>query len=331
MRQTGLTIVAPSGAVCGLYPQAPAAWNYMTAIDPEKAIVPTSVTVEGESSIYYYKDLELEFYHCIATMAGYNKLCKMILCTKEKLAAGFQVDMEMEKLAGGGYEAGHTTYNTQEFNDAQLISHKDAWGAEYAGLFRTPQFLRDGSAYGRHQQTTNEELMDFIRKLDAKNAHMHVFSLGKAPKYGYDIPLVLFTREPVEGMTLEQAAEVIRQNGKPTVQYCAQCHSTEPASGEGAMAMMVSLCGYYGKILDSVDIYIIPRINPDGAYEAIRKSPTTGEDMNRDYLYMHNAEVRMVVSAFHLFHPEERTYYNLERLWDDGQNVITYTEEGEAK
>ena len=33
----------------------------------------------------------------------------------------------------------------------------------------------------------------------------------------------------------------------------------------------------------------------------------------------------------HLFHPEERTYYNLERLWDDGQNVITYTEEGEAK
>ena len=33
----------------------------------------------------------------------------------------------------------------------------------------------------------------------------------------------------------------------------------------------------------------------------------------------------------HLFHPEERSYYNLERLWDDGQNMITYTEEGEAK
>ncbi len=33
----------------------------------------------------------------------------------------------------------------------------------------------------------------------------------------------------------------------------------------------------------------------------------------------------------HLFHPEERTYYNLERLWDDGQNVITYSEEMDAK
>ena len=32
----------------------------------------------------------------------------------------------------------------------------------------------------------------------------------------------------------------------------------------------------------------------------------------------------------HLFHPEERTYYNLERLWEDGQNVIKYTEEGDA-
>ena len=301
----GLTITAPKDAVCGLYPNAPAVWNFMTAIDPEKAIAPTSVTVEGESSIYYYKGLELEFYHCIATMAGYNKLCKMILCTKEKLDAGFLVEMQMEKLAGGGYEAGHTTYNTQEFNDAQLISHKDAWGAAYADLFRTPQFLRDRNAYGRHQQTTNEELMDFIRKLDAENQHMHVFSLGKSPKYGYDIPLVLFTREDVAGKTLEEAAAIIRKNGKPTVQYNAQCHSSEPASTEGALAMMLQLCGSFGKeVLEDLDIYMIPRINMDGAFEVKRVSPTTGEDMNRDYLRVHNQEVGIIISAFNLFQPE---------------------------
>ena len=33
----------------------------------------------------------------------------------------------------------------------------------------------------------------------------------------------------------------------------------------------------------------------------------------------------------HFFHPEERTYYNLERLWDDGQNVVTYTEETDTQ
>ena len=26
----------------------------------------------------------------------------------------------------------------------------------------------------------------------------------------------------------------------------------------------------------------------------------------------------------HLFHPEEREYYNMERLWEDGENVIHY-------
>lgn len=305
LQKSGLTIIAPKEAVCGLYPDAPAAWNYMTAIDPEKAIAPTSVTTEKDVAIYYYKDLELEFYHCIATMKGYNKLCKMILCTKEKMDAGFQVDMEMEKLAGGGYEAGHTTYNTQEFNNAQLISHKDAWGAEYEDLFRTPQFLRDGNTYGRHQQTTNEELMDFIRKLDQENAHMHIFSLGKSPKYGYDIPLVLFTREDVAGKTLEETAKIIRNNGKPTVQYNAQCHSSEPASTEGALAMMLQLCGSFGQeVLADLDIYMIPRINMDGAFEVKRASPTTGEDMNRDYLRIHNQEVGIVISTYNLFLPE---------------------------
>jgi len=28
----------------------------------------------------------------------------------------------------------------------------------------------------------------------------------------------------------------------------------------------------------------------------------------------------------HLFHPEERAYYNMERLWEDGENLIRYPE-----
>lgn len=33
----------------------------------------------------------------------------------------------------------------------------------------------------------------------------------------------------------------------------------------------------------------------------------------------------------HIFHPEERSYYNLERLWEDGSNMLTYTEEDDNK
>jgi len=304
-RHSGITVTAPRGAVCGLYPQVPASKNYFRAIDPQNAIPATCVTTAEEITTYYYAGLEPGLYHCAASMDGYTALCRMLLYTQEKAKTGLQVDMKLQKQAGNGYEAGYVMLNTQEFIDAQMASGKDTWGAEYAKLFRTPQFLRKAGQPGRHQQTTNEEMMDFIAKLAADNKHVHVFSLGKSPKYGYDMPLVLFTREDVAGKTLEQAAQIIRLSGKPTVQYTAQCHSLEPASAEGAMAMMLALCGDYGEqVLDKTDVYIVPRINLDGAYEVTRYSPTTGEDMNRDYLYMHNAEIRMVTAAYNLFLPE---------------------------
>lgn len=47
-------------------------------------------------------------------------------------------------------------------------------------------------------------------------------------------------------------------------------------------------------------------------------------------------EARWVVLDFgdvlvHVFHPEERGFYNLERLWDSGDNVILYSQEQEQK
>lgn len=292
-----VTITAPSGAVCGLYAGVPAARSYFEAIDPAKALPATKTTTQDGITTYYYEGLENGLYHCAASMEGYNAVCQTVNYT-----GSYQLDVKLDKLAGNGYEAGFVMLYTKEFIEAQLASDKNTWGSEYEKLFCTPQFMPGRP--GRHQQTTNEELTDFIEKLAASNKNMYVYSLGKSPKYCYNMPLVLFTNEDVVGMTLEQAAEVIRSNGKPTVQYNAQCHSTEPASCEGALAMMVSLCGDFGRILDEVDVYIIPRINLDGAYEVTRKSPTTGEDMNRDYLYMHNKELQLVVNAFNLFKPE---------------------------
>lgn len=303
--KSGLTITVPAGAVCGLYPQAPTALNYFKAIDPQNALPATCVTTADGIATYYYDQLPPGLYHCGVSMDGCNAVCRMILYTAEKAAAGLQLDITPDRLAGNGYEAGYFMLNTPEFIAAQLASEKDTWGPAYARLFRTPQFLRDAEYVGRHQQTTNEEMMDFIARLAATNQNMHIYSLGTSPKYGYDMPLVLFTREDVSGKTLEQAARIIRGNSKPTIQYTAQCHSAEPASTEGALAMMLELCGDYGaRVLDEVDIYMIPRINLDGAYEAVRVAPATGEDLNRDYLRMYNKEVCMVTSAYNLFLPE---------------------------
>ena len=310
--------------MCGLYPQAPASLKYFQAIDPQNAIPATDVTVTDGIKTYYYGDLEPGVYHCAASMEGYCAVCQMIDYTPEK--AGMHLPMELEKMAGNGYELGYVMLNTREFTDVHMASSKDTWGEEYAHLFRTPQFLREAGRHGRHQQTTNEELTDFIRRLAADNENMHVFSLGKSPKYGYDVPLVLFTRENIKGKTLQQAAQILRGNGKPTVQYAAQIHGNEPASAEGALAMMLALCGDYGKsVLGAVDVYIIPRINPDGAFAAIRQSPTTGEDMNRDYLRQNNQEVRMVVSAYNLFLPEVAIdgHEKMHKVRSTGQDICT--------
>lgn len=279
-----LTVAAPEGVQWNLYAGTPTDLNYFRDVAAGNPIPAT--------------DLEPGLYHIGLYAVGYNALCQVINYT----GAPLQLELQLDKLAGNGYEAGYVTLYTPEFMAAQMLSEKDAWGEEYAKLFVTPQF--QPGRPGRHQQTTNAEMMAFIEKYAKACPYMHVFSLGKSPKYGYDMPLVLFTRENVADMTLAQAAEVVRSTGKPTIQYTAQCHSTEPASTEGALAMIARLCGDYGRVLDTVDLYIIPRINLDGAVEAIRKSPTTDEDMNRDYLYMHNAEVWMVTGAYNLFLPE---------------------------
>ena len=290
-------ITVPEKAVCGLYAGAPQKREYHNAINPEKAIAATTVTTQNGATTYSYEGLAEGLYHCGVSREGCNSVCQTIFYTGDT-----RLSIEPDKLAGNGYEAGYVMQHTPEFLEKQAVSRKDAWGEGYAKLFCTPQFAPGRP--GRHQQTTNEEMVDFINNLAADNVHMHVYSLGRSPKYGYNMPLVLFTREEVADLPLEQAAELICRDGKPTVQYIAQCHSTEPASTEGALAMMASLCGDYGKVLELVDVYIIPRINLDGAFEVTRTSPTTGEDMNRDYLYMHNEELRLVAASYNLFRPE---------------------------
>ena len=292
-----ITITASAEAQCGLYAGVPEKRTYADSVKPENAIKATEVATKDGITTYTYDGLEHGLYYYGAAQEGYNSLCQVINHTGDT-----RLEVKLDKLAGGGFEAGFVMQYTREFLEKQAVSHKDAWGPEYAKLFCTPQFMPGRPS--RHQQTTNEEMLDFIENLAKDNPCMHIFYLGRSPKYGYDMPLVLFTRENVENMTLEQAAEVIRQNGKPTVQYNAQCHSTEPASTEGALAMMVSLCGDFGKVLDTVDVYIIPRINLDGAYEMIRKSPTTNEDLNRDYLRTRNVEIQRVIAVYNLFRPE---------------------------
>ena len=64
-----LTISAPTGTTCTLFPNAPAAHN-LNAIDPAGAIPPIELTTTDGITTCYYTGLPLGLYHCVAVLEG---------------------------------------------------------------------------------------------------------------------------------------------------------------------------------------------------------------------------------------------------------------------
>lgn len=69
------------------------------------------------------------------------------------------------------------------------------------------------------------------------------------------------------------------------------------------------------------------------ADELDEKAPLLGLDLRRSEGY---TEGKWIVLDYadilvHIFYPEERKYYNMERLWDEGGGAIRYSEQMDAK
>ena len=111
--------------------------------------------------------------------------------------------------------------------------------------------------------------------------------------------------------TGEGTAAIIRAdsaaNNKLTVHHQAQIHGNEPAAGEAALGMILRLDSQYGEsLLDTMNIYMIPRLSPYGAYKSQRAvavgSSTT--DPNRDFMRLKTQETQLRMVAYNLFEPE---------------------------
>jgi hypothetical protein len=171
------------------------------------------------------------------------------------------------------------------------------------GGLQTPVFT---TTKGLWQHSTQADLMKLVTDVANSSPNIHLFSLGKAPAFGYDIPVLIFTTTPIPaGATFEQAAKLIRENNKVTFFYEGQIHGGEVSSGEGAMAFILEMAGAYGaKFLDKVDVVCVPRFNVEGAARNTRTSVATVIDMNRDHLRTRAPEVRMVHKAYLEVMPE---------------------------
>ena len=247
---------------------------------------------------YYYPDLSGNYRYTVSG-EGYYTVTKNIYVSPMEATTNTVMDVTPSKAAGTGWEASKISLYTDELlNNKPCI--RELWPA-YREAFETPFFT---NTHAEHQYTTQQELEDYLEKLAAKTPNMYVFSAGQSG-YGLNVPLVIFTTTDLSGAkTLEQAAALVRGNGKMTVQYQAQMHGNETAAGEGALAMVQKLSGSYGdKLTENLNVYVLPRLNPDGTERYKRALTVTDLDMNKDFLLLRAVETRNVQQAAQLFKP----------------------------
>jgi hypothetical protein len=150
---------------------------------------------------------------------------------------------------------------------------------------------------GRTDFTSQEELIAFIEGLAARSADLRVRILGLSQEQRA-IPLLIFARPAVAD------GGEIAKNGKPTVLMIGQQHGNEPAGGEAALALADELSANPGaQVLDHVNVLIVPRANPDGAYHFVR-GLKNGADVNRDHLLLGTPEGQALGRVFVQYQPE---------------------------
>jgi hypothetical protein len=143
---------------------------------------------------------------------------------------------------------------------------------------------------GRKDFASHQEVLTYSRLLAAQSDNgLRVEFIGKSQQ-GRDIPLLLLSSP--SGF----------QANAPTVLILGQQHGNEPAGGEAALALAQQLVTTQRRLLERVNVLILPRANPDGAENFVRAT-ANGLDVNRDHLLLQTPEARAIAATALRFSP----------------------------
>ncbi len=268
--------------------------------DEETPVSPKKTLPLGDYFFCYYNLPESENgYHFIAEMEGFCTLNKRINRPEKEEKI---IEINLKKLEGTGFEPKTVIEDTDELIE-KLLEEKEEWKEKFEDVFKTP--LLHNFDISKNGFTSNSELEEFINSATQNCGFAYKFNLLNTEKNHFCVPAIIFTRSNIKDCeTYKTAATVMERSGRPTVLYQAQIHGNEPAASETALAVIKSLSGKYGeKIIKALNIIVIPRLNPEGSMEFIRKNKTGGIDMNRDNMKTVSGEVAAVHELFNTFLP----------------------------
>lgn len=158
-----------------------------------------------------------------------------------------------------------------------------------ARTFRTPLEKAGGDFI-----TPHAELLAFLADLQERTGTFTMETIGTSVE-GRDLVLLHF---PGAAGEEEPPADKLK------VLIFTQQHGNEPSGTEAALALARDIAtGTLPGVQDRIDLYLIPRVNPDGS-EARQRENADGVDLNRDHLALSTPEVRAVHDVFQAVMPE---------------------------
>jgi hypothetical protein len=134
--------------------------------------------------------------------------------------------------------------------------------------------------------TSHEEMLGFFDRLQDKTEAFSIETVGTSVQ-GRDIVLLRFA---------EQEAAV--EDDRLKVLIFAQQHGNEHSGMQASIALARDIAtGAFTEFQRSVDLYLIPQVNPDGS-ELRQRYNANGNDLNRDHLTLSTPEVQAVHRVF---------------------------------
>lgn len=186
-------------------------------------------------------------------------------------------------LAAGGSRAG------AQFDPARVTPEPAAVAARFPDppvTYPTPAF-----AAGRTTLPSHDEAEAFVTAVAARAPQTVAVERVGTSQQGRAMLLVTL------------AAAGGPSAARPSVLILAQQHGNEPAGGEAALALIDRLAGDEPGLLERVNVYVMPRANPDAA-ERFGRATASGTDVNRDHLLLQTPEARAIAAVSRRVRPD---------------------------
>ena len=184
----------------------------------------------------------------------------------------------------------HLVYKTFEKNPEVVIDHLNKLGFEIYGSAGLEQVLINQKVqFSPLEQVSSKATADYptpesvIKKMQAlQKQYPKIISLMEIGK-SVDGRSLMFAK-----LTAPAKSDNLPLAARPEFKYIANMHGDEIVGRELMVKLIEDLAKNYGndnritKLLDSVQIYIMPSMNPDGAMKRQRAN-SNGVDLNRSF------------------------------------------------